>query len=255
MSFPHSSKEATLSSNNKLGLCIVAMLVACAQPIPYERESSPPPLAEARVATAANAPAMYRIQPAESLVLIAVRRSGKMAHLGHDHAVVSRDVQGFVEIAADPAASRAEIAMPLMNLLVDEPEFRQRLELDTEISEDDRAGTYSNMRKVLEAEVYPWVTVTAQLASAQATPPEISASITLHGVALEFLVPVQLDVGEERLSVSGRLTVRQSDFGMTPFSAVGGLLQVADELEVEFKLVAVRNRLPIGRSLSEPNIL
>lgn len=244
-----------MSLNNKLGLCLLAMLLACAQPIPYERETSPPPLVEAHVAAVTNAPAIYRIQPAESLVLIAVRRDGRMAHLGHDHAVVSRDVQGFVEIAADPAASRAEIAMPLMNLLVDEPAFRQQLELDTEISDDDRAGTYSNMRKVLEAELYPWVTVTASLASAQATPPELSASITLHGVALEFLVPVQLDITEDRLSVSGRLTIKQSDFGLTPFSAVGGLLQVADELEVQFTLVAVRDRLPTGRSLTEPNIL
>lgn len=243
-----------MSSNNKFGLCVLLMLAACAQPIRYERETSPPPLPKAGVAVTAPA-ALYRIQPEASLVLIAARRDGKMAHLGHDHAIVSKDLQGFVEIASDAAASRAEIAMPLMNLIVDELEYRQRLALDTQISDSDRAGTYSNMRKVLEAEQFPWLTVAARFASADATPPEISASITLHGVTLEFLVPVQLDVTAERLTVSGQLTIKQSDFGLTPFSAVGGLLRVADELQVDFTLVAVRNRVPEGRSLSESNLL
>jgi hypothetical protein len=63
----------------------------------------------------------------------------------------------------------------------------------------------------------------------------------MHGAALEYVVPVQLDITDKRLSVSGHLLLKQSDFGMTPFSAVGGLLRVADELQVEFELVAVRD--------------
>jgi hypothetical protein len=234
---------------------MLLILAACAQPIPYERETSAPPLAKVDPAEPAAATAVYRIRSEESLVLIRVGRAGKMAHLGHDHAVASIDVQGFVELAADPSASRAEVAMPLLNLLVDEPEYRQRLKLEKEISSDDVAGTYSNMRKVLEAELFPWVKVDATFASADSDPPVLSVSVTLHGVALEYLVPVQLDVSDERLTVSGQLLLKQSDFGLVPFSAVGGLLQVADELEVEFDLRAVRNRLPEGRSLQGSSIL
>ncbi|MDA0706130.1 MAG: YceI family protein [Proteobacteria bacterium] len=255
MSFLHSSKARQLSSKNRFGLCLLALLAACAQPITYERETSAPPLEKVEPAVTAAATAIYRIRSEESLVLIRVGRAGKMAHLGHDHAVASIDVQGFVELAADPSASRAEIVMPLMNLLVDEPEHRQRLELEKEISSDDIAGTYSNMRKVLEAELFPWVRVDAKFASAQSEPPELSVSITMHGMAMEFLVPVQLDVSDERVAVSGQLTLKQSDFGLVPFSAVGGLLQVADELEIEFDLHAVRDRLPEGQSLQGSSFL
>lgn len=178
-----------------------------------------------------------------------------MAHLGHDHAVASIDVQGFVELAADPSASRAEVVMPLMNLLVDEAVHRQRLELEKEISADDVAATYNNMRKVLEAELFPWVKVDASFASADTVPPVLKVSITMHGEAHEYLLPVQLDVSEERLSVSGELVIKQSAFGLVPFSAVGGLLQVADELEIEFDLHAVRDRLPEGRSLQGSSFL
>ena len=232
------------------------MLCACAQQIPYERETSAPPLATVEAAeTAVAATAVYRIRTDESLVLIRVGRAGKMAHLGHDHAVASIDVQGFVELAADPSASRAEVVMPLLNLLVDEPEYRQRLELEKEISSDDVAGTYSNMRKVLEAELFPWVKVEASFASANSVPPELAVSITMHGVTLEYLVPVKLEIGDEQLRVSGQLPLKQSDFGLVPFSAVGGLLQVADELEIEFDLVAARNRIPEGQSLQGSSVL
>jgi polyisoprenoid-binding protein YceI len=220
-----------------LRICVpaLAVLAACAQPLPFEREISAAPLAEASFAELARTgAAIYRIQPAESLLLVHVGKDGKMASMGHEHAVVSRDMQGLVALADDPAASRAQVAMPLISLVVDEPEYRDRLALDTEISDADRAGTYSNMRKVLEAELYPWVQVEARFASVPSDPVELSVSITMHGAALEYVVPVQLEITDKRLTVHGHLQLRQSDFGMTPYSAVGGLLRVADELGVEF---------------------
>ena len=37
----------------------------------------------------------------------------------------------------------------------------------------------------------------------------------------------------------GSFRVRQSDFGITPFSAAGGAIQVGDELDLSFEIVAV----------------
>jgi polyisoprenoid-binding protein YceI len=76
--------------------------------------------------------------------------------------------------------------------------------------------------------------------SANAKPTEVSASISMHGATLEFVLPVEIVVDESELTVSGRLALSQSDFGLTPFSSAGGLLRVADELQIEFELVAVR---------------
>ena len=36
------------------------------------------------------------------------------------------------------------------------------------------------------------------------------------------------------------MAVQHGDFGLTPFSAAGGLLRVADQLDIEFELTAVR---------------
>ena len=40
----------------------------------------------------------------------------------------------------------------------------------------------------------------------------------------------------ERLSVQGALVLKQSDFGIKPFSVFGGILAVQDEIVVEFTL-------------------
>ena len=44
----------------------------------------------------------------------------------------------------------------------------------------------------------------------------------------------------EELSVSGSMSVAHADFGLTPFSAAGGLLRVAEDIDVVFDLVAIR---------------
>ena len=41
----------------------------------------------------------------------------------------------------------------------------------------------------------------------------------------------------DRLVVAGAFVLRQSDFGIKPFSVLGGLLAVEDELVVEFRLI------------------
>jgi len=213
-------------------------LAACTQPLPMEDETSRPPLPEASYSKAlASGAAVYRILPAQSLILVRVGRAGKMQRLGHEHAVASEDVQGLVEINEDPSASRAHIVFPIRNLLVDKPEYRQRLGLDAGPSADNVAKTYTNMLKVFEPQLHPWVKAQARLVTDEGEQLMLAVSITLHGASFEYRLPVDLEVDIDRLVVSGKATLKHSDFGVMPFAAVGGLLRVADELEVEFRLV------------------
>ena len=94
--------------------------------------------------------------------------------------------------------------------------------------------------KVLESADFPWLTLSARFADASAEPVELAVSITLRGATQEFLVPAELSVSDESLSVDGRFVVSHQDFGLTPISAAGGLLLVAEELEIEFSIMASR---------------
>jgi len=217
---------------------VLLLLAGCTQPVAIREETSPPPLPEASYAAAARSgAAVYRLLPQESLILVHVGRAGAMQRLGHEHAVASEDVRGFVEWHADASAARADIAFAVRDLIVDKPQYRERLELDTTPSADDVAGTYANMLRVLEPDTYPWVTAQARIAETGAGKPTLAVSVTLHGTTFEYLVPVDLAVDERRIAVTGHATIRHSDFGLSPFSAAGGLLRVADELDIDFHLV------------------
>ncbi len=222
----------------RLGIMSLLVLAACTQPVTIEDETSYPPLPEASYAAAARSGAdVYRIRPQESLLLVHVDRSGTMQGLGHDHAVASEDVQGLIEFNDDPSASRAHIVLPIRNLIVDKPEYRERLGLDAGPSEEDVVNTYANMLKVFQPQVYPWIEARALVATEAGRRPTLAVSITLHGSTVEYLWPVDLEIHAERLRVSGEATIKHSDFGISPYSAVGGLLRVADEIDVRFLLV------------------
>lgn len=184
---------------------------------------------------------MYRVDPKQSLVQMHVARAGTMKSAGHDHVIASTDVDGYVLIDDDTSASRADLRMPLQSLIVDDATYRERYGLEGDVSESTVEGTTRNMQdKVLQSEWYPVVEVHAQFAAAGDKPPLLSVAITLHGTTFDYLVPVQLDIASDRMTITGSLAVQHSDFGLVPFSAAGGLLKVADEVAVDFELVATR---------------
>ena len=224
---------------------LLFVLTACTHPLPIEEETARPTLPEASYTEAAKAGArVYRILPQQSLVLVRVGRAGTMQRLGHEHAVASEDVTGLVEINENPSASRAHVIFPIRNLIVDKPEYRERLELDTGPSAEDVAKTYTNMLKVFEPQLYPWVEAQARLVTEEGSQATLAVSITLHGASFAYLLPVDLEVVAERLVVSGQAKIKHSDFGVAPFAVAGGLVRVADELQVEFRLVGEHLRSP-----------
>lgn len=213
----------------------LASLTACAPPQPLPTGSTLPaefPAAHYRQAEAQGR-RVLRIDPAASLVAIDVRRGGPLAGLGHDHVVASRDLQGYV----DTAAGRADLYVPLQRLTVDEPGLRAEAQLDTQPPPDAIEGTRRNMlEKVLDAERFPFALIRATRSAAE--PGKLDIALTLHGATRRFEVPVQTEALPDGIAVSGRLTFKQTDFGITPYAVLGGALRVEDGVELRFRVVA-----------------
>jgi len=222
-----------------MAAAVAAMLAACA-PVatrePPAREATLPPDFPVAVyrAAAARGERVLRIDTANSRVVIEVRREGSLAHLGHDHVVASRDVAGYV--LAD--AGRADLAIPLAKLTVDEPELRTEAGLDTQPSAADIAGTRRNMlASVLDAERHPYATI--HVARADPHADRVTVAITLHGVTRRFDVPARIEADAGGIIASGALSFDQSAFRIVPFSVLGGALAVRDRLDLRFRVRAV----------------
>ncbi len=192
---------------------------------------------------AARGEPVYRVAPERSQVVIQVFRAGPLANLGHDHVVSSRAVYGYVLRAHDPTAARADLYLDLHALRVDPPELRGRRGLDKELPDVAVAATRRNMLdKVLEVERYPFVRL--RIHGARAEPPGLvlRTGLRLHGTMRRRALRVRLHADAQALSAWGGFELSQRDFGITPFSALGGALRVDDRLEIDFDIRAVRVR-------------
>ena len=226
------------------GFISLALLAACAQPEWVPGDTSAPPLPE-RVYQQAerDGDAVYRVDPQRSRVFMRTGRDGPMKAAGHDHVIASVNVEGLVLFSNDPGKSRADLRLPLQRLVVDDPAYRGKFGLEPELPESAIEGTTRNMQeKVLESGRFPWATASVRISSMRRDRAELDVRVTLHGVSSDYRVPAVLAVDADTLTVSGSMTVGHADFGLTPFSAAGGLLRVAEDIEVTFEIVARRGQ-------------
>jgi len=122
---------------------------------------------------------------------------------------------------------------------VDEAALRKEAGFDTQPSESDIEGTRANMlEKVLEADKFPFALIGVSGANAR----PLSVTITLHGGTRTLQVPARIDADADGMSVTGTFSFDQTDFGITPYSLLGGAIAVRNAVEVRFRIRA--RRLP-----------
>jgi polyisoprenoid-binding protein YceI len=228
-----------------LALLTAAVLAGCPTPPPRPSPPPPPPAVEAPAAPAVAAPVsgkLYRVVPAESEVRLLVYRSGSLAKLGHNHVITSHDLSGTIVIPDDPTQAHFEIVMPVAPLTVDAADQRAQEGADfaTQVNDSAREGTHKNMMKpeVLDSERYPAVTVTSVGIVRAGDVYEVSFQVDLRGAQHILTAPVHLVIGAEELTATGELSFKQSDLGITPFTALGGAIAVKDEMRVKFDIHA-----------------
>ena len=208
----------------------------------------------------------YVVSSRESLLTILAFKGGTLAKAGHNHVIASHDVAGTIYVPEDPSRATFEMRLPVAQLTIDERELRIREGTDfpPDVPDSAREGTRRNMLSaaLLAGDEYPEIvleqgTATASSGAAAASPGataassgatlassggarQISASVqmTVRGQPHTLTVPLTYELGDSQLVITGELSIRQSELGLTPFSALLGALQVQDEMRVKFRFVA-----------------
>lgn len=227
-------------------------LAACAVGIAFALSGCPttPPKPQAPGTTRPLPPpelkgaTVYSVDGAHSSVAIQVLRGGTLARLGHNHVMTSTSVSGRVWQQRAVEKSGFEVSLPVNELVVDDPEARKRAgaEFPPEIPQADRDGTRKNMLRaeVLDGEHFPKISLRS--VAIHGALPEVTAvaRITIKDTSRDVEIPVSVHVEGEQLKADGAFDIRQTDFGIKPFSIGLGALEVQDKLHIEFHLVATR---------------
>lgn len=160
---------------------------------------------------------------------ILVFRGGTAARLGHNHVLRAADLRVHWPAAGPVLSFRLDA------LDIDPPALRAALgpAFSSAVDDEARAGTRANLLKALDAAAHPEVVVRTLQQRGEGGRRAVEAEVTLHGVSRRQWFVVEVNGRRAR----GEVVVRQSDYGVQPFTVLGGLLAVQDALIVQFELV------------------
>jgi hypothetical protein len=201
-----------------------------------------PALAQTPAATrpSVTRPVPFDVDLEESRVYVKVTSSGSF---GHPHGVEGRLASGKVELGRG-----GELVLDMRSFAVDTPEARRHVALKGGVSSSEQQKiTDTKLGKdVLDAVGYPG----AVYKIASCTPVDgqaagnpgryqLEGELTLHGVTrrLSSMAAFERSRAPGVFRLRGSFPIQQSQFGIQPYSALGGLVGVADRLEIWGDLV------------------
>jgi polyisoprenoid-binding protein YceI len=194
--------------------------------------------ARADLARAQAAPpdsAVYRIVPS-SRFEVRTGKAGLFGFAGHTHVVRARAFTGWVTYRpGDPSASHLELTVLAESLEVLTPPDTAEI----------RQVTETMRTRILHVDQYPEIRFSATAATATAQGLRLDCELTLVGQTRSVPVEVRIEPGSDTLRAWGRFAVKQSDFGIKPFSGGPGVtVKVADRVTFDFEALAVREPAP-----------
>ena len=158
--------------------------------------------------------------------------------LGHDHGVVGQLQSGWVVLGTG-----GELVFAMKTLITDTPEARQYVGLKSTVKDSDQKKSTSNMLgpEVLNVQKYPLATFkidSCEPADGQSPGGtgnyKVSGTFTLRGASqpLAFNARVEPTSDPSASRVSGVFAIKQTAYGITPYSAIGGLVGIEDRLDI-----------------------
>jgi polyisoprenoid-binding protein YceI len=182
----------------------------------------------------------YQVDASASRVFI---KAASATRLGHPHGVEGKLKSGKVAFGG-----AGTLVFDMTSFEADTMEARKRVGLaGKKVSKNEAKKVTTAMRSsaVLDVEEYPTATyrITAVMpldkqAPGQAGAYRLEGRFTLRGKEQKLQIKAKVErAGKGGLKMTGSFTLRQTDYGITPYSALGGLAKVADELEIWGDLV------------------
>lgn len=172
----------------------------------------------------------YNLVPAESRFTVFVGKAGALSFLAHDHNIAVKSFSGRVVV---PDAGTAQGSLEL------DVDARSLVVLD-KVSDKDRAEITKSMNEVvLESAKFPKITFrSVGISNVNGNNLTVNGDLTLHGVTKRIAVPVTVSASPQLLRATGKYVLKQTDFGITPYSAAAGSIRVKNEVVLSFNLVA-----------------
>jgi polyisoprenoid-binding protein YceI len=191
-------------------------------------------------------PATWAASTDSGRIVVHVYKRGLLSGLAHDHHFSATDWRATAVLdPAEPGLARVEMVLAAGSLR-DQP---------ASLSEQDRDQVNGRAAgpETLDAARYPEIRFVADRLATDGRAPahkvdslegDLLGTLSLHGVSRSLEVPVHATTDGGRWRVKGTARIKQSDFGIEPYSGFAGTVAVHDEVVIEFDLLMSPAPLP-----------
>lgn len=170
----------------------------------------------------------------------AAQSKGKDIDVEHSSMTIHVSKSGLFSFAGDNHEIRAPISSGTVNETAKTVELRvesaKLTVLDPNLAASKRAQVQQEMLgpHVLDASRFPEIRFrSTQVSEEKSSSWRVTGDLTLHGQTHSITLHVNNSAGHYR----GKISLKQTEFGITPISVAGGTVKVKDELAIDFDIV------------------
>lgn len=191
---------------------------------------------------------VYRVDHDDAQLYIVTHRAGLLAVLGHDHVIVPTEWRAeFCAFDTLTAGAHGSLIVGVASLVIDADTARAVAGLGGGPSAHDRLEIQRTMLDSTHLAVDQFPEARLDLHVTQAAEGQrvfVVGTLTLRGVTRNVRFPMSVARrADGTLALTGRLRIRQRDFGIKPESRAG-VVKVANEVDLHFRFTAQQTEEP-----------
>lgn len=182
---------------------------------------------------------VFRVDPGQGMFRVETARGGLFGVFAHDHLVEASRYAGEIRFDPDaPERASVWVEVPAEALTVRDPGVKR----------DVLRKIESTMKspRVLDVEHYAKIRFESSSVRPKSNAGdrrlEIAGRLSLHGTVRDVVLPVTFWTIGDTCHAEAETWLRQTDYGIQPYSAGLGTIRVRDEVRVSFHLVGDRVR-------------
>ena len=161
--------------------------------------------------------------------------TGRAARMGHRLTIAMTRWQATVRWAgADPIAAELAVEVESFQVLSGQGGVKG-------LSGPEKALVRSNALSSLSADRFPEIRFTADAVEESENGYRLTGTLQIRGEQREHVIEVYTEDLGDSWRMSAESTVRQSDYGIKPYSLLLGSVQVADDVALSFTAVHAKD--------------
>jgi hypothetical protein len=175
----------------------------------------------------------FTLASMDSMVRTYAFRAACAARLGHNHVLSAPQFAGFSHLSTSGSANgRFDQIFRFDEVEIDNPACRSTLgaAFSAVLLPEDLDSTRQHLLGADNRQPDRFSL------SSVSTPCRSPVRVEMHGQKPGMWIPLDVEGLQNRLSATGSFGLRQTDFGLQPFSLLSGLFSVQDEVVLDFKL-------------------